>query len=57
MTRVEKILGEIDSLTLEERQKLIKLIMDKTELLNWLKISEKTFADWDNTEDEIYNYL
>jgi len=40
----------------ENREKFSKLL-ERENLLDIMKMSEKTFMEWDNEEDEIYNDL
>lgn len=41
----------------KKNTKLLKLSADNIELKNVMKLSEKSFNEWENGEDEIYNNL
>ena len=41
----------------KKNAKLLKLPADNIELKNIMKLSEKSFNEWENDEDEIYNNL
>lgn len=56
-----KTMGGIVSELIEDYIKLnkkkIKELSEKENLNEFMKISEKSFREWDNEEDEIYNEL
>ena len=52
-----KIIGElIDDYIRKNRDKLLKIAKD-TETLSAMKLSELSFKEWDNKEDQIYDEL
>lgn len=48
---------EINRLSADELQHLLRRITDRLEILGMLKIVESVFADWDNEEDSVYDDL
>ena len=55
--RVDRIMQEINRLSADELQHLLRRITDRLEILGMLKIVESVFADWDNEEDSVYDDL
>jgi len=52
-----RIVGElIDDYIKRNKEKIIEL-SEKENLNEIMKLSEASFMEWDNTEDEIYNNL
>lgn len=56
--KIMDIMGElIHEYVNKKNAKLLKLSADNIELKNIMKLSEKSFNEWENDEDEIYNNL
>lgn len=51
------IISELIDDYIHKNKKKISLISEKSELKDIMAVSEKSFMEWDNEEDEIYNDL
>jgi len=51
------IVSELIEEYIAENKEKVKKISEKENLNEILKMSEKSFMEWDNDEDEIYNEL
>lgn len=51
------IVSELIEEYIAENKEKVKKISEKENLSEILKMSEKSFMEWDNDEDEIYNKL
>ena len=51
------IISELVDDYIHKNKKKISLILEKSDLKDIMVVSEKSFMDWDNEEDEIYNDL
>ena len=51
------IVSELIEEYIAENKEKVKKISEKENLNEILKMSEKSFMEWDNGEDEIYNKL
>ena len=54
---MSKIIGELLDDYIRKNKDKLKSISEKAELLDIMKLSEDSFKEWDNEEDEIYNNL
>ncbi len=54
---MSKIIGELLDDYIRKNKDKLKSISEKAELLDMMKLSENSFKEWDNEEDEIYNNL
>jgi hypothetical protein len=55
--KVERIIEEIETLSEDEWSQLVGYL-ERREELGWLKLSEESFAeDWNSEEDSIYDRL
>ncbi len=59
--KVREVAEAIEEFSSEDRQQLLsilpKLLGISAEDFGWLKLSESTFAFWENEEDAIYDEL
>lgn len=51
------IISELVDDYIHKNKKKISLILEKTDLKDIMAVSENSFMEWDNEEDEIYNDL
>jgi predicted DNA-binding protein len=51
------IVSELIEDYIRENKDKIKMLSEKENLNEIMKMSEKSFMEWDNDEDEIYNEL
>lgn len=51
------IVSELIEDYIEKNKEKIKVLSEKENLDEIMKMSEKSFAEWDNDDDEIYNEL
>ncbi len=51
------IISELIDEYIRKNKQKISLLSEQSELKEIMALSEKTFSDWDNEEDEIYNDL
>ncbi|MEN6350110.1 MAG: hypothetical protein ABFD08_12025 [Syntrophomonas sp.] len=57
MGKVDQVLQEIEKLSLDEQQEILRRLIDKLDLLGSLLLSDQVLSDWDNSEDDIYDQL
>jgi hypothetical protein len=55
--KIDRILQDVKGLSPSELRELLRKIANGMELGEWLKLSERSFADWDNPQDEVYDQL
>ena len=51
------VISELIDDYIRKNKKKISLILEKTDLEEIMALSETSFLEWDNDEDEIYNDL
>ena len=51
------VISELIDDYIRKNKKKISLILEKTDLKEIMALSETSFLEWDNDEDEIYNDL
>lgn len=51
------IISELVDDYIHKNKKKISLILEKSDLKDIMAVSENSFMEWDNEEDEIYNDL
>lgn len=54
---IQRIISELIDKYLEENRNKIKDLSENKNLKETMKISEESFAEWNNVDDEIYNDL
>ena len=54
---ISGVVGDLIEEYVKGNRDKITNLSEKVELKNLMKLSEKSFDEWDNEEDEIYNYL
>ena len=52
-----KIVAELLDDYIKKNEEKFKKVIEKEELHSIMKLSEQSFSDWENREDEIYNEL
>jgi hypothetical protein len=55
--KVDQILQDVKGLKPSELIELLKKMADSIELHGWLQLTEQSFSDWDNPQDEVYDQL
>ncbi|MGI6486817.1 MAG: hypothetical protein ACOX2B_00570 [Syntrophothermaceae bacterium] len=56
-TKVDEVFQKIELLSPDDFRKLFEKMLERAELLGWLKVAEPAFSDWDNDEDAIYDEM
>jgi len=51
------IVSELIDNYVDQNMDKVRELIEKENLNEWMKLSEKSFMEWDNEEDEIYNEL
>ena len=51
------IVSELIENYVDQNMDKVRELIEKENLNEWMKLSEKSFMEWDNEEDEIYNEL
>jgi hypothetical protein len=55
--KIDQILQDVKGLNSSELRELLRKMADSIELHEWLQLTEQSFSDWDNPQDEAYDQL